>query len=238
MLNREGRVQRLRRGLNDELDCNACGLYCKLVPTPAQDAGGGAECRRQSVRAEAGDVMGRGNVAQCYNCHTTAAPLWRKDDEGKTVFNAYLALTLRFHSSARPISMKSAIIRKLSRHDARHGGASASVSERPTAIPHASPAPKAAAFAVSTSAGRASPTLAPDSTTTTHTYDMSSELSSALGPKPPYWHLYRHEQYPDALPFASVDVRSDVLEGGNGAAQQQQYANVDSANEPPSNAVS
>jgi len=26
-------------------------------------------------------------IAQCYNCHTTATPLWRKDDEGKTVCN-------------------------------------------------------------------------------------------------------------------------------------------------------
>ncbi|KAK7444553.1 hypothetical protein VKT23_015231 [Stygiomarasmius scandens] len=34
-------------------------------------------------RPEAADVM-----AQCYNCHTMATPLWRKDDEGKTVCNA------------------------------------------------------------------------------------------------------------------------------------------------------
>ena len=30
------------------------------------------------------------HIAQCYNCHTTATQLWRKDDEGKTVCNAYV----------------------------------------------------------------------------------------------------------------------------------------------------
>jgi hypothetical protein len=42
------------------------------------------EGRTQAApRQETVDVM-----AQCYNCHTTATPLWRKDDEGKTVCNA------------------------------------------------------------------------------------------------------------------------------------------------------
>ncbi|KAJ7235664.1 hypothetical protein C8J57DRAFT_1194693, partial [Mycena rebaudengoi] len=123
-----------RRGLNDELNCNACGLYCKLHKRPRpktmRSAGGGGEGRGQSVRAEAVDVM-----AQCYNCHTTATPLWRKDDEGKTVCNA-CGLYYKLHGSARPISMKSDVIRKRSRHDARRGGISASASvaaETPTA---------------------------------------------------------------------------------------------------------
>ncbi|KAG1893553.1 uncharacterized protein F5891DRAFT_962795, partial [Suillus fuscotomentosus] len=45
-------------------------------------------------------------------------PLWRKGDEGKTVCNA-CSLYYKLHGSARPISMKSDIIRKRSRHDAR-----------------------------------------------------------------------------------------------------------------------
>ena len=34
------------------------------------------------------ELIGSAHIAQCYNCHTTATPLWRKDDEGKTVCNA------------------------------------------------------------------------------------------------------------------------------------------------------
>ncbi|KAJ7726839.1 hypothetical protein DFH07DRAFT_930958 [Mycena maculata] len=166
-----------RRGLNDELNCNACGLYCKLHnrprPKTMRNTGGGGEGRGQSVRVETVDVM-----AQCYNCHTTATTLWRKDDEGKTVCNA-CGLYSQLHGASRPISMKSDVIRKRSRH-----GASASVSETPTASPavsrRASPVPDRAGFSASAFAGRASPTLAPDGNTTPHNYDAWSELS-ALG---------------------------------------------------------
>ncbi|KAJ3780042.1 hypothetical protein GGU11DRAFT_693599, partial [Lentinula aff. detonsa] len=54
---------------------------------------------------------------QCYNCHRIATPLWRKDGEGKTVCNA-CGLYYKLHGSARPINMKSDVIRKQSRHDA------------------------------------------------------------------------------------------------------------------------
>ncbi|KAG6815281.1 hypothetical protein H0H87_003352 [Tephrocybe sp. NHM501043] len=81
------------------------------------------------------------------------AHLWRKDDEGKTVCNA-CGLYYKLHGSARPISMKSDVIRKRSRHDAQRGGIS--VSDTPSASPSVS--------CRASPAREASPTLAPDST--------------------------------------------------------------------------
>ncbi|KAJ6601713.1 hypothetical protein DFH09DRAFT_900237, partial [Mycena vulgaris] len=112
----------------------------------------------------------------CYNWRTTATPLWRKDDEARPTAMRTCGLYYKLHGSVRPISTKSDIIRKHSRHGARCGGASASVSETPTASPSisrcASPTPCGPSS--SASAGRASHTLAPESTTT-HTYKPSAE---------------------------------------------------------------
>ncbi|VDC07670.1 unnamed protein product [Peniophora sp. CBMAI 1063] len=156
-----------RRGLNDELNCNACGLYCKLHkrPRPKTMRGQPAHARQVEASASASASTTGGPrvepieaipVAQCYNCHTTATPLWRKDEEGKTVCNA-CGLYYKLHGSARPISMKSDVIRKRSRHDARRGSG-------PGETPSASPGASRRASPNNDGLTR-SPTLAPDSST-------------------------------------------------------------------------
>ncbi|KAF8637749.1 hypothetical protein AX17_002607 [Amanita inopinata Kibby_2008] len=246
-----------RRGLNDELNCNACGLYCKLHkrPRPKSMRNTHGEGRAQAApRQETVDV-----TAQCYNCHTTATPLWRKDDEGKTVCNA-CGLYYKLHGSARPISMKSDVIRKRSRHDARRGG-------NPSETPSASPGVSRRA----SPARDPSPTLAPDSTTQV-SYDFNdemdyrsaqSELLGALGTEnnqsnlyPPSYpfqfpgpyhpdYLLQHYSLPsDPLPFSNIDNNSS---SGNTSdmdltmsprSNKRRRMSTDSASEPPSSAAS
>ncbi|KAI0297069.1 hypothetical protein B0F90DRAFT_1669623 [Multifurca ochricompacta] len=149
-----------RRGLNDELNCNACGLYCKLHkrPRPKSMRNNHGEGRSQAApRQESSEI-----IAQCYNCHTTATPLWRKDDEGKTVCNA-CGLYFKLHGSARPISMKSDVIRKRSRHDARRGSSSGNGSGHTSETPSASPGASRRPSPNGDADGGVSPTLATDS---------------------------------------------------------------------------
>ncbi|KAG6908727.1 hypothetical protein DXG01_003572 [Tephrocybe rancida] len=262
-----------RRGLNDELNCNACGLYCKLHKRPRPKSMRNTHGERAQVppRQETIDVMGLSSstpklpprssspvhrIAQCYNCHTTATPLWRKDDEGKTVCNA-CGLYYKLHGSARPISMKSDVIRKRSRHDARRGGNS--LSDTPSASPGVSRR---------TSPTReASPTLAPDSTTQM-SYDYSeeldfrsshSELLGALGHDLAQSQMFQYSMFPgpyhpdyltqvytmptDPLPFAQSDSVSDHGTsnghddpGMSPRTSKRRRMSTDSASEPPSSA--
>ncbi|KAG6831370.1 hypothetical protein H0H87_005300 [Tephrocybe sp. NHM501043] len=68
-----------RRGLNNELNCNACGLYAKLHKRP----------RPKSIRTSASQAPASPakdatiGAEQCTNCQTTVTPLWRKDDEAE-----------------------------------------------------------------------------------------------------------------------------------------------------------
>ncbi|KAK2462482.1 hypothetical protein APHAL10511_005452 [Amanita phalloides] len=263
-----------RRGLNDELNCNACGLYCKLHkrPRPKSMRNSHGEGRTQSTpRQETVDVMGKlqhgthmgsgssALPAQCYNCHTTATPLWRKDDEGKTVCNA-CGLYYKLHGSARPISMKSDVIRKRSRHDARRGN---NASETPSVSPCISRRPSPAR--------EPSPTLAPDSTTQV-SYDYhedmdyrsaQSELLGALGgdshqtnlfsssyqfhfpgPYHPDYLLQHYSLPSEPLPFSTnmeTSTSSDNSEmdlNMSPRSPKRRRMSTDSASEPPSSAAS
>ncbi|KLO16722.1 glucocorticoid receptor-like (DNA-binding domain), partial [Schizopora paradoxa] len=90
-----------RKGLKDELNCNACGLYVKLHKRPRPTR----TFVSSNKRAE-GDVGDNDVPVQCFNCHTKATPLWRKDDEGRTICNA-CGLYFKLHGSPRPIPLDS-----------------------------------------------------------------------------------------------------------------------------------
>ncbi|KAJ7287173.1 hypothetical protein C8J57DRAFT_578563 [Mycena rebaudengoi] len=86
-----------RKGLNDEVNCNACGLYYRLHKRP-----------RPRIMVKPAVNGTTDSHMQCYNCHTTVTPLWRKDGEGETVCNA-CGLHYKMHGFARPISMKTSL---------------------------------------------------------------------------------------------------------------------------------
>jgi len=99
-----------RRSANDELLCNACGLYLKLHNAP----------RPKSLKPHVTrkDARGEDDIVQpvCSNCNTTTTPLWRRDDDGAPLCNA-CGLYLKLHHEKRPLSMKTDIIKKRQRYE-------------------------------------------------------------------------------------------------------------------------
>jgi len=99
-----------RRSANDEILCNACGLYQKLHKVPRPKS-----IRQHAVRKDT-QAMTEHETTECSNCHTTNTPLWRRDENGATLCNA-CGLYQKMHHSARPISMKTDLPRKRQRFD-------------------------------------------------------------------------------------------------------------------------
>ncbi|KAI9490518.1 GATA-4 zinc-finger transcription factor, partial [Zychaea mexicana] len=96
-----------RRSPEDELLCNACGLYQKLHNAPRPKT-----LRPNSARKEIREETAVRLV--CSNCSTTTTPLWRRDGEGAPLCNA-CGLYLKLHHEKRPLSMKSDTIKKRQR---------------------------------------------------------------------------------------------------------------------------
>ncbi|KAJ7575653.1 hypothetical protein C8J56DRAFT_1032411 [Mycena floridula] len=252
-----------RRGLNDELNCNACGLYCKLHkrPRPKKIRSINGDGRNQNVpQPETIDV-----TARCYNCHTTTTPLWRKDDEGKTVCNA-CGLYYKLHGSARPISMKSDVIRKRSRHEARRSIADTSlaspgVSRRASPVREASPvfspnsttqmfSPTSPHFTLSSPSPHFSP-RSPQFTPSSPTFDESFssstlELMGALGQDGHDFDFKYHFQFPGPYPGEQLTnllppASSDALpftSTSSPRSNKRRRMSSDSGEDPPLSAVS
>ncbi|KAI9272803.1 hypothetical protein BDA99DRAFT_499232 [Phascolomyces articulosus] len=94
-----------RRSANDELLCNACGLYAKLHKAPRP---------RYFENSPTSGGQDEGTRITCSNCATSTTPLWRRDADGNPLCNA-CGLYLKLHHSKRPLSMKTDVIKKRQR---------------------------------------------------------------------------------------------------------------------------
>ncbi|KAI5476616.1 GATA-binding factor 6-B [Pseudohyphozyma bogoriensis] len=127
-----------RRGPDDELLCNACGLYLKLHGKPRPKQFGKAQSAPRGAVAEA---VASGKPPMCHNCEATSTPMWRKDLNGNLACNA-CSLYFKLHQVLRPVSLsrkqKSRLAAQAlqSERAARPSTSSVRRSESPPSAPH------------------------------------------------------------------------------------------------------
>ncbi|GAA6009555.1 hypothetical protein JCM11491_003603 [Sporobolomyces phaffii] len=93
-----------RRGPDDELLCNACGLYLKLHSKPRPKTfGKGAGGSKRALNGAAAKAAASGEPPVCSNCACTSTPMWRVL-EGKLSCNA-CSLYFKLHKVPRPASL-------------------------------------------------------------------------------------------------------------------------------------
>ncbi|KXN74651.1 glucocorticoid receptor-like (DNA-binding domain), partial [Conidiobolus coronatus NRRL 28638] len=97
-----------RRSVNDDLLCNACGLYSKLHKIPRPKSLKDNSHRKDTSNTHSNSV--------CTNCGTNTTPLWRRNPNGRTLCNA-CGLYYKLHNSDRPLSLKTDSYKKRTRSD-------------------------------------------------------------------------------------------------------------------------
>ena len=84
-----------RRGSNDELLCNACGLYYKLHGKHRPKTFTSNKEYEQSLHEgnNAAEFLAEGHSLECTNCATKSTPMWRKDHQGRLVCSTVFPLS-------------------------------------------------------------------------------------------------------------------------------------------------
>ncbi|KAJ3362507.1 hypothetical protein GGF32_005952 [Allomyces javanicus] len=126
-----------RRGENEEVLCNACGLYVKNNKRPRPLT----LCQSTTARAPAEPAP----PPECANCGTNTTSLWRRSKDGDPWCNA-CALYYKLHGKTRPATMRATVVKKRNRYPkkprAKSGSAEPSAGKTPTPTPTPTPAPE------------------------------------------------------------------------------------------------